>query len=498
MKRINFEQVFNFSPNPYLLLAPDFTIAGMNEAYLRATMREREELMGRSVFEAFPSDPGDPEGAASAQLRASLERAVRDGVPDHLPLIRYDIPRPNGRGFEERYWSATNMPLFDETGELVFVLQHAVDVTELHRLRSLARAAESPTGSLSTPVEADIFKRAQATQEVNRSLEEERRWLHQLFDQAPGFMAVVDGPAHVFELTNRAYENITGGRDVLGRSVREAFPEVTGQGYFELLDQVYATGQPFVGQNMRLKLRQAKAAPEETFLDFIFQPITAEDGAVTGIFIQGHDVTDQHRGQEHLKLVMNELTHRVKNTLAVVQAIATQTFRADAPMAEASELFAARLRAMARGHDLLTEANWEGAGLRDVARMALEAHLDPATERVRVEGPSLRLEPKAALALTMAFHELGTNALKHGALSRDSGSVEIGWEIQEGHDAQRLRLVWREQGGPKVAPPAHRGFGSRLIERALPLDLEGTVRLDYRPEGLLCVIEAPLPGTPAA
>ncbi|RDI58576.1 PAS domain-containing sensor histidine kinase [Microvirga subterranea] len=293
---IDFKALFDSSPNPYVLLLPDFTIVGMNEAYLRVTMRTREDITGRNMFEAFPG-----EGASVEQLRASLERALRSGTPDHLALIHYDIPRSDGNGFEERFWSATHTPLLNAAGEVAYILQHTVDVTELHRLRMAARATYAPSG-LEAQVEGDVFRRAQAVQEANRSLDAERRHLRRLFEQAPGFMAVLGGPEHRFELANATYSQLIGNRDVLGKPVREALPDVAGQGFFELLDNVYASGQPFVGRALRVSLRQGPdAAPEEHYVDLVYQPIIGADGSVTGIFVQGHDITERILAEQALQ-----------------------------------------------------------------------------------------------------------------------------------------------------------------------------------------------------
>lgn len=293
---IDFKALFDSSPNPYVLLLPDLTIIGMNEAYLRVTMRTREEITGRNMFDAFPG-----EGPSVEQLRASLERALKSHKPDHLALIHYDIARPDGNGFEERFWSATHTPLLDAAGEVAYILQHTVDVTELHRLRMAARAPHAPSG-LEAQVEGDVFRRAQAVQEANRSLDAERRHLRRLFEQAPGFMAVLRGPEHRFELANAAYSQLIGNRDVLGKPVREALPDVAGQGFFELLDNVYATGQPFVGRGLRVALRQGKgASPEEHYVDLVYQPIVGADGTVTGIFVQGHDITERILAEQALQ-----------------------------------------------------------------------------------------------------------------------------------------------------------------------------------------------------
>ena len=196
---------------------------------------------------------------------------------------------------------------------------------------------------------------------------------------------------------------------------------------------------------------------------------------------------ERARAEQHQLLLINELNHRVKNTLASVQAIAFQTLRGEASLAEARARFEARLMALSGAHDLLTEENWGGASLERVVNDAIE-HLAGEAGRFAVEGEPLRLAPRAALALTMALHELGTNAAKYGALSVDGGRVSIDWT----RSGDRLRLHWRETGGPPVVPPTRRGFGSRLIERGLAADLGGAASLHFDPAGLRCDIEASL------
>src|SRR4029079_11094880 len=249
--------------------------------YLQVTMREREDLIGRNMFDAFPSDP---DSTSYRQLRGSLEKVVREKAADHLPLIEYAIPLPNGQGFEERFWSATHTPLFNHAGELTFILQHTVDVTELHRLRNLAKSSALSHGP-SVLIETDMFRRAQAVQEANEALSEERQHLRGLFEQAPGFMAALSGPDHVFTMANAAYLQVVGRENVIGKPVREALPEVVEQGFLDLLNRVYRSGQPFVGRSIRIVLEQdAGGGQDERFLDFVYQPIFDPSGQVSGIF----------------------------------------------------------------------------------------------------------------------------------------------------------------------------------------------------------------------
>ena len=219
-------------------------------------------------------------------------------------------------------------------------------------------------------------------------------------------------------------------------------------------------------------------------------PLRDGSGLVVGLVGVSVDITDRKRIEDRLQLMVNELNHRVKNTLATVQAIASQTLRgSDAIVRRTLE---GRLMALAAAHDVLTRESWEGASLDDVVAGALAPFSGREDGRFRVYGPPLRLWPRAALALAMALHELSTNALKYGALSAGSGHVAICWEIVSGANPI-LRLTWTEQGGPAVTPPARRGFGMRLVERSLMQDLGGTIIVSFGdPLGVTCLVEAPI------
>jgi PAS domain S-box-containing protein len=209
-------------------------------------------------------------------------------------------------------------------------------------------------------------------------------------------------------------------------------------------------------------------------------------GAITYWYGTTEDIHERKLGEERQRLLINELNHRVKNTLATVQAIAFQTLKGDVSLEEARARFEARLLALSRAHNMLTERNWEGATLSQVVAESV-GHL-AGPNRFDVQGPRIWLAPRAALALALALHELSTNAAKYGALCGDAGRVSIAWD-QEG---DQLRLVWKEEGGPSISAPPSRGFGSRLIERGLAADLGGAARLLFEPDGLRCIIEASL------
>ncbi|MFC3227434.1 PAS domain-containing protein [Marinibaculum pumilum] len=290
---IAFDILFEAAPNPYVLMDASFRLVWMNQAYLQVTMRTRDELVGRNMFEAFPSDPASE---SHRQLRTSLERVVQTRSADQIPLIHYAIPRPDG-GFDERFWSATHTPLLGDDGAVRLILQHTVDVTELQVLRGLA--ARAPRHSaVTTQVEGSVLRHAQRIEETSRALAQERDQLRQLFQQAPSFMAVLEGPEHVYTLANDSYARLVGPRQLLGRSVAEVLPEVERQGFVRLLDQVYATGRPYVGQAERILLEDPGGGPpQEHFLDFVYQPIRDGAGQISGIFVQGHDLTRQKQAE---------------------------------------------------------------------------------------------------------------------------------------------------------------------------------------------------------
>jgi PAS domain S-box-containing protein len=247
-------------------------------------------------------------------------------------------------------------------------------------------------------------------------------------------------------------------------------------------DRCLATGEPYDVEH-RVKRRDGRYrwARSRAF------PRRDAEGRIILWYGTTEDIHERKVAEEHQRLLINELNHRVKNTLASVQAIAFQTLKGDVPLAEARARFEARLMALSSAHNLLTEENWGGASLERVVTEATE-HLAAEQGRFSISGEPLRLAPRAALALAMALHELGTNAAKYGALTAEGGRVAIAWTVE----GDRLRLEWRESGGPPVGPPRRRGFGSRLIERGLAADLGGRAALHFETTGLRCEIEAAL------
>jgi two-component sensor histidine kinase len=483
----DFAQLFRAMPGQYMILDRDLCYVDANPAYCVSTQTTREEIIGRNVFEAFP-----PTGEGGRQVEESLRRVLMTGVAETLPLAAYPIPAPGG-GFTMKYWSCVHLPLFDENGEVAYVAQNAVDVTELQQLKTIAYG---PNPGPPAPGESDLFQRAQQITKINEHLAEETRGLRELFMQTPSFMAVLTGPELVYALANNAYHQLIGHRQVVGKSLADALPEVVDQGFPDLLRGVMRDKAPHIGRATSVMLQRAPGAPlEERFLDFIFQPIAGPDGESVAVFVEGSDVTDRVLGDRQQKLLLDELNHRVKNTLSTVQAIADQTLRTTADPARFREAFEPRLMALSATHNLLTATNWKGADLGDVARLEFRPY---GPERYRLTGPAVALSPSQALALGMVFHELATNAAKYGALAHGDGQVDVVWLVRKLGERADLEIDWMERDGPPVIPPSRSGFGSRLIERSLQGQLGGDAALDYAPGGVRCHIRVPLDPSPDA
>lgn len=442
--------------------------------------------------------------------------------------------------------------------------------------------------------------------------------LRRLLKDAPSFMAVLVGPEHEFALTNDAYLQLVGHRNLIGLSVREALPELEGQGFFELLDQVYRTGEAFVGNNVEIALQREPDGPSRTgFINFIYQPMTDVDGRVNGIFVEGHDVTaqrraegeaeiarlkvqlaleaadigiweagvmngrlttfagderaarllghwsaedpetyfrpapeyrselsdemqrlaslssdhhfaleicreiegtdrgqwvhlraqvaaisgsqrlvgtvrditDQKQAEERQTMLRNELAHRIKNTFAVISALARQTFRGPG-LSDARSVFSGRMIALSSAQDVLMAESGARRSLDDLIATALRPH--GTDDRFRISGPKVMLGPHQTVSFALAVHELATNSVKYGALSTESGAIDICWTVEEVNDGRpELHWSWTESGGPTIGDIADEGFGTKLIKHSLASEIGGDVGIDFRPEGLICHVRAP-------
>lgn len=261
------------------------------------------------------------------------------------------------------------------------------------------------------------------------------------------------------------------------------------------LDEV--TGQMraavLAGTGVRVQGRYRRSDGAYRVLETVTRPNYGPNGEFQGMIGVNVDVTEREEADEHKRLLINELNHRVKNTLAVVQAMARQTFRTDAPRALQQEVFEGRLAALAQAHNLLAAESWQSASLEEVARNSVNGDADT---RVRLHGPHVKLEPKQAVTTAMALHEMYTNAVKHGSLRDPNGTVKFEWQLGS-EPIPVLIMRWSEQGPLPVEQPSQRGFGTTMIKQALGAELNADIDLDYLPTGLVCTVTARLPSREA-
>jgi PAS domain S-box-containing protein len=408
---------------------PDWTITLFNRAAETYFGARREEVIGGSLWKIFP-------GGRETHYGQALERAMADREP--AVIVAPAVLKP-GRFIELRI-----APMDGEAGMVVSLS----DVTERKQAEEALRAERDRNAAILESI-SDAFYAV------------DRQWR--------------------LTYLNRVAEAWWGQprEELLGANIWDIFPRAVGTDTYAAHLEAAETGQI-----VRL---EADVRRIHRWLDLSIFPSKG------GLSVYMRDITDRKNAERRQQLLVNELNHRVKNTLAVIQAIARQTLREGRNMGEAREAFVERLLALADAHDVITREQWSGAELQDLIQRAICSHLD-RPERLHLDGVSVHIAPKTALSLALALHELLTNALKYGSLSVPDGEVDLTWRVAaEGPMRRRLHLTWRERGGPPVTPPKRKGFGSRLIERGLPVELGGEVHLKFEAAGLVCDIDADLP-----
>jgi PAS domain S-box-containing protein len=273
--------------------------------------------------------------------------------------------------------------------------------------------------------------------------------------------------------------------DILGRTDEEILPAEARASIIAMKREAMASGQ---ARRLEVAIEEAQGV---RWHDLHIEPLCNDAGAVIGLTCAAVDVTERKESEAHLRLLMRELTHRSKNLLAVIQAMARQTARHAGSTDAFLNRFAARLQALAASHDLLVRESWYGASVGELIHSQLSAYIDRDDTPVTIEGSAVALKPEAAQNLGLALHELAVNAAKFGALSVPDGRLSITWQAPDSERGGGLELDWHEQHGPKVKPRRKRGFGSMVIERNLARALDAKVTLDFEPDGLRCHIVIP-------
>ncbi len=431
------------SPVPIVLLWNEDGVMIYNDAYSEFAGRRHPQLLGSKVREGWPEVADFNDNVMKVGL-AGGTLAYRE---QELTLERHGQPAP-------AWMNLDYSPVPDESGKPAGVIAIVVEITEAVLADRAMIASEGRFRAL-----------VNATSDVIYRMTPDWSAMHPI--DGRGLVPDNDQPNFRWLEENLFEEDHEEVKAAIADAIRR-------KGVFE----------------MEHRVRRPDGSVGWTFSRAV--PILDDAGEISEWFGTATDVTERHRTEDHLRLVVNELNHRVKNNLAMTQAIAQQTFRGAEDLGQAQTRFSERIMALAQANDLLTGERGAGVSLKGAVEQAVRPHCE-REERLTIEGPEVQLSPKTALSLSLAMHELATNALKHGAWSTAAGSVALTWRLYApDKGGERIHIEWREQGGPPVAVPARRGFGSRLIERGLSAEMGGDVRMMFEPEGLICTIDAPL------
>jgi signal transduction histidine kinase len=284
-------QALETVPDSYIVVSPELVILTASNAYLADTLKRREDLVGRYLFDAFPDNPAALEAHAVRNWRASLKHVIATGQPHQMAPQHYDVLDPQRPGyFVERHWLPRNTPVFDDQGQLSYIIHSSVNVTEEVRARrAMAQAQERE-------------------QEALREAEGQRVQLTRLFQQAPAAICILSGPELVYELVNASYQQLFPQRSLLGKPLLEALPELRASPTWDTLQQVYRTGQTHVDRNVRIPLAQQSAgALEDAYFDYVFQARTDAQGQSTGVIVYAYDITAQVLARQQVQNLNEEL-----------------------------------------------------------------------------------------------------------------------------------------------------------------------------------------------
>jgi two-component sensor histidine kinase/PAS domain-containing protein len=331
---------------------------------------------------------------------------------------------------------------------------------------------------------------------VHRRAEEiaiAERFARSILEQATEAILVLASNGRITHASGMAEEIAT--KPPIGRMFSDAFPlDVQSSAHAgtvsrftrETLDTALAT-KPFHGVEVKLHNRSMS----KRFFLLSAGPLLNDAKEPIGSVVTLTDISARKRAEDQQTMLVAELNHRVKNILAIVNSVAAQTVRASSSLPSFSTAFSGRIKALALAHDVLTRTRWIGIGLNDLLTALLEPYRGVGQARVTLQGPPVLLPAQAVMPLSMAMHELATNASKYGALTVPQGTVTIDWTVRNG-GTPRVDITWIERGGPRVEPPGASGFGTKLIDRVVGYDLDGKASLSFEPGGLRAVLSFPL------
>ena len=442
---------------------PDNPIVYVNDAFVKLTGYAREEIIGRNC--RFLQGPEtDPEDVV--RIRDAIERRV---------TIEIDLK--NRRKDGTAFWNKVLVsPVFDPDGELTYFFASQYDVTlEKERLVLLQKDRDA----LEAESERRSLELIQSEERLRFTLKAGRlgAWSLDL-----GVMRLVASD---------------GFKENIGRSPNDplTYEEMIAAVHPEDRERKLAARDAAIAghSDYDIEVRIVTPLGETRWLQLRGQASYRADGTPLSIAGISLDITGRKRAEEHRDLLAGELNHRIQNTLATVQSISRQTLRGASSLEEAQIAMESRLRSLAAATEMLSRGSGDWATLTEVVIAALHPFGVEQDHRFKIGGPILRLAPRVALAFALAIHELATNSVKYGSLSKDEGRVIVSWDVVDGSSPTRLWFQWQEVGGPPVSQPTRTGFGSRMIERALAQEIGGTAEIEYRPRGIVFTAEAPLP-----
>jgi PAS domain S-box-containing protein len=438
---------------------PDNPIIYVNDAFLKLTGYGRDELMGNNC--RFLQGPGTNRDDVT-KIRNAIAR--RESL--EIDLLNY---RKDGTTFWNRLLVS---PVFNRDGKLTHFFASQFDVSpERNRLTELTKAQSE--------LETEISTRMQ-----DLSMTEAR--LRFILGAASMGTWTLDVKQDRLIVSALCRENF--GVEPLDRFGMEELRSIIVP---EDRDIWQAALERAIADKSEIHVEYRVMTPrcERRWIEMRGYVLTDFDDAVTTLVGVSQNITERKEAEEHRKLLARELVHRVKNSLATAQAVFTHSLRGASDLSDARQKVTGRLQAMSAAQDMLTQEGWSSAELRMVVTEALKPF---HSYDIRVGGPRIVLDERAVSALTLALYELATNSLKYGALGAEGGSVTISWEIT-GEASDRFTFHWSEMGGPPVAEPEKRGFGSRIIETVAAANMDGTAKLTFKRSGLLYKLEAPLP-----
>lgn len=442
---------------------PDNPIVFVNGAFLKLTGFTKSEILGRNC--RFLQGP-----ASSQDDVARLREAIGKCESIELELLNY---RKDGTTFWNRVLIS---PVFDEDGNATYFFASQFDVTlERERLLRLQRDRDD--------LEVEVGQR------TSDLLQAENRLRFALEAAQLGSWSI--------DLATERLTVTDGCKDNWGRSRSEPFH------YSDIRAAIHPEDKARRDEALRVALEETDTyeieyrvhtpAGEERWLAVRGQVFRRADGSPLLLVGVSQNITDRKRAEEHRVLLAHELSHRVKNMLATLQAIVGQTLRTAKSLEGAAETLGGRIQALDAANSLLVDDRWENAAMNDLVARALAPFRTDDGHRIRMCGPDVSVSSRVAVSLALALHELGTNAAKYGALSNAEGYVDVSWNIQNDSVPDRLHFSWKEINGPLVATPTRTGFGSKLIQRVLAGEIGGAAHVEYLPTGIVFSATAALP-----